>query len=137
MTNEELINKIRGLLKVAKISQEEKDEILAKIETIDAGRLGKLHDNLLQQIMIDIYFEFLDEVDNDERLLDDEDINEFVQKLKEKLEKVESNLLSETEVEQIRQNLKSIQQNAQQSVVEPTANPSITSTSSIPPQTSS
>lgn len=112
MTKEETIQKITTLLKQVKISQKEKDSLLSKLPASTDEQLERLHDNLLMQITTDIYFDYLEELEKDDRLLGEDDYETLMAELARKFETAYNYYLTESEIGKVRQNLSVIKGNA-------------------------
>lgn len=110
MDQNQLTHQIKLLLGIAKISAEEKTSLEQKLPTATDVQLNALHDNLLQQVMIDIFFDELEALEKSNQLYDEDDIDLIEQKVVDKLETTLSTVFTEAELATIRQNLQTIQQ---------------------------
>ncbi len=105
MDIETLKSQVRSLLGMTKIPLEEKDFLTVKIGVSTQEQLLKLKDNLMRQVAADIYLEFLDEVDKNDELLDEDALEDLQLKLETKFTQAESSVLTEAELSQVREHL--------------------------------
>ncbi len=109
MNIEQLQSQIKALLDIVKISQEEKTNLFSKLSTSTLEQLEALRTNLMQQVVIDIYFDEVEKLENSEYLLDDSDLDEMTNKIITRLEETKNLVFTEAEINQIRQNLVDVQ----------------------------
>ncbi len=105
MDTEKLKRQINYLLGVLKIPDEEKENLKARLPISTPEQLAMLQDNLMRQAATEIYVDFLDELDSDDKLLDEEDEKEYESKLEAKLAALDSSVFSETEIDSLREKL--------------------------------
>lgn len=110
MDNKQLINKIKSLLKIANLSQETTTRLLAQLETSTDQQLKKLHDILMQHVHANIYIDSLEELGRDDRLLDNDDVDKYIDKFDKKLSEIDSQISSDSEIDKIRQELTQLTQ---------------------------
>lgn len=107
---DQIRNQINTLIKIAKISDEEKKTILAKLVSLNEDQLNRMKRNLMQQVAVDIFFDSLEELEKDDRLLDEAAVTEIENKIIAKFEETQQLILTESELSEIRQNLQTMQQ---------------------------
>jgi hypothetical protein len=116
MDKNSLIQKIKLFITIAKLPQQDASFILGKLDSSTQQQLEKVHDNLLEQIVINMYFEFLDEIDAEKRLMTEEVEEELLKKFDARFDQVSENLLTETELNQVRGHIQAIQTQATQAM---------------------
>lgn len=120
MNDDQLKNQIISFVKIAKISQEQKDKILSRLPQSTSQQLDAVHAVMMQQVIMDIYFDELEKFEKSENLLDETDLEEMYKTIVKKMDDTYSLVLTEAELNQIRSSL----QNIKQSSVPVPANPS-------------
>ena len=103
--NDQLRNKVKVLLKIANLKPEENNFFLSKLDSSTLEQLEKLHDDLIQQIAVNIYLESEKELQENDQLLDENDEKEYIEKLNMKLANINHQLQSDTEIDKIRSEL--------------------------------
>lgn len=110
MNLDQIKNQIQALLKIAKISDEEKKNLLGKLPASTQDQLEALKTNLMQQVTVDVYFDMIEEFEEDDHLLDESDLDELVNKIIKRLDDTQAVVFTDAELASIRQNLQDIQQ---------------------------
>lgn len=67
MDTDKLKTQITTFLELVKIPDEEKSSISQKLNSLEAGPLQALRDNLAQQLIADVYYDFTDGIKNEEQ----------------------------------------------------------------------
>lgn len=110
MDTNNLSHQITSLLKIAKIPDEEKGKISSQLPTLSLDQLERMKVNLLQQISVDIFFDSYEEMQKENKILDDEAVNEIEKRITKKFEETEELIITDTELSSIRQSLQTVSQ---------------------------
>ncbi len=105
MDQEKLKQKITALLKIAKISDEEKKFLLEKLPTSTPEQLTKLEDNLHRQIAVDAHLEALEKLEKDDKILTSNDYQDMEKEIATKLLAAQDSAFTQTEIADIRSKL--------------------------------
>lgn len=125
MNIEQLQSQIKVLLNIAKITPEEKTSLLERLPSASQDQLEKLRLNLMRQVSVDIFFDALEEAEKDNRIFDEEVLEEVQNKIIAKFEEVGHNFYTQSEITEIRQNLQAMQQKVAGSASAPSSESTI------------
>lgn len=121
MDNNQLINRIIAFTKVVKIPQELKDKILSRLPTSTGKQLEEVYSVVLQQVIMDIYFDEYQKFEKSEDLLDESDLDGMYNTIVKRMDDTYSLVLTEAELNQIRTSLQNIKQSNVSTVGNPTS----------------
>lgn len=110
MNNNQLNHQITSLLKIAKIPDEEKVKISSKLPSLSVDQLERLKANFMQQISMDIFFDSYEELQKENKILDDEAVDEIEKRIAKKFEETQELIITDSELSSIRQSLQTVQQ---------------------------
>lgn len=113
MDIERLKSEVKTLLDMVKIPDEEKNDLRGKLESSTSEQLEQLKDNLLRQATADIYLDFMDEINKSDKMLDESQEQEILQKLHEQVEMLKGKIITSSEIDNLKKQLADLTQQLQ------------------------
>jgi hypothetical protein len=110
MDTNNLSHQITSLIKIAKIPDEEKTKISSQLPSLSIDQLERLKANFIQQISIDIFFDSYEELQKENKILDDAAVDEIEKRIAKKFEETQELIITDSELSSIRQSLQAVQQ---------------------------
>lgn len=105
-----LKQQIMSYVKVTSFSQEDKEKILSKLPDSTSDQLESLKTIMMQQMVMDAFMDETEKLQVSNKLLDETDLEEMYQRVVKKIEDTQSSVLTEAELNQIRNSLQGISQ---------------------------
>lgn len=102
MDIQQLKQQVTQLLHAVAIEEEERQDLLSRVETSTQEQLEQLEDNLLRQIAADTYFAYLEELEQQDRLLDEEDVPGIEDEIIKRIMEKQSQIFTQAQMDQVR-----------------------------------